>query len=533
MFSTISTQFLLGSFNLLSVGLVILWALSPLGGQSTLRIIHTTSPSTASNATVTALNTEWLSFLEGGVAYATQIPTLNSLYLTSLIAPQTVKTSPVDQWGNVKIPMISQLDPAIKANDSGWYAFQSGADLPYSSLIGIPSIGVSQTGNTTFNLETSYFELDCFNLTSGTEHIPITRYFTIKNFKSLPARIVPVPNGVFIGSNGTETCPYASRCQSSFSIAISHVIENWTLLEKNVTEFRLVKGNEETFMPSPATILFQSKFTGGVAAFCSIRRIYVESAVSCVGDPTQRAPQCSVTAMRESLQLHEPSDIVPFLYSGTMGEFSSRLAQSAGLGHATNPTITELYLNNTESPLVLNPRSVMLTDISKRQLSHRLSQVLNTYYSASIVPGGMTGDLAGAFPPIKDPAQFDYFPHATRRVPAVISTHPYDIYVLSAGWMAVFMISSISMFVAAVMSMAVGLRTMIPDVLGYASTMTRDSKYFRFPPGGSRLDGLARSRLLRDLVVRLGDVRSESEIGHVAFAESTAATKVNKKGVYE
>lgn len=55
-------------------------------------------------------------------------------------------------------------------------------------------------------------------------------------------------------------------------------------------------------------------------------------------------------------------------------------------------------------------------------------------------------------------------------------------------------------------------------MLGFVASMTYDNPYVVLPEGGATLDAMERARLLRDLRVRIGDVRIEEDVGHVAFA---------------
>ena len=56
-----------------------------------------------------------------------------------------------------------------------------------------------------------------------------------------------------------------------------------------------------------------------------------------------------------------------------------------------------------------------------------------------------------------------------------------------------------------------------PDILGFASSLTRENVDIDIPPGGSALDGPARARALRSLRVHLADVQPKEETGYIAF----------------
>ena len=50
--------------------------------------------------------------------------------------------------------------------------------------------------------------------------------------------------------------------------------------------------------------------------------------------------------------------------------------------------------------------------------------------------------------------------------------------------------------------------------------MTRDNPYINLPPGGCALDGLERTRLLKDMEVKLRDVTPRHEVGHIALTDA-------------
>jgi hypothetical protein len=57
-----------------------------------------------------------------------------------------------------------------------------------------------------------------------------------------------------------------------------------------------------------------------------------------------------------------------------------------------------------------------------------------------------------------------------------------------------------------------------PDILGYVSSLTRDSPYVKVAEGGSALDGADRARLLRGLRVQLRDAMDGTgEVGRLVF----------------
>lgn len=102
-------------------------------------------------------------------------------------------------------------------------------------------------------------------------------------------------------------------------------------------------------------------------------------------------------------------------------------------------------------------------------------------------------------------------------------------YRVRKGFLLMYMAASYVLFFSIFLSM-VGLYLLTdgskvspPDILGYFSSFTRDNPYMEIEEetgfAGSALDGPQRTALLRNVKVRLGDVRASdsAEAGHIAF----------------
>ncbi|OJD15890.1 hypothetical protein AJ78_03908 [Emergomyces pasteurianus Ep9510] len=543
-FGTFSTQVLMGSFNMLAIALLCLWALSPLGGQSSLHIVKTIPSVAVASKEIHTFNTEISSpFNAMRQPLAFVGPQLNGLYITSLMAPPEAKSSPTDIWGNLKVPLMSHLTSNRTANETGWYNIDAFAEnIPFSSLIGIPVGGLPWNGNTTFTMESSYFDNDCFTL-SAAPHVPITENFTapagtdLSMTKSKDApKLVLIPNNTFYGQ---------ADAQSSFKFGIDSSVD-WRpgYLTKVWDEGMLsfipnVTDNEKTFFGNKQTFLFESKlsvFPGvrnpATVAYCNIRRVYVESAVHCIGNSSSiRKPQCSVTATRASRKPHPPSDITPFLFRPVLNKFTSSLATSQGQNETSRYSLMEKYLNNTDAPLLVQEVGISLYKLDKVVFSQRLTQVLNTYYMASLFPSAMVGGLDAKLPEYtirmysEDPFK--------RSTIGTVTSLEHNLYTTNPAWLTVFLVTSAVMLLAAVASSLLAFFTHIPDVLGYASSLTRDSAHFPHAAEGSVLDGLVRSRRLKDKKVRLGDVQSNERVGLLAFSETDSAARAEKQKLYQ
>lgn len=93
-------------------------------------------------------------------------------------------------------------------------------------------------------------------------------------------------------------------------------------------------------------------------------------------------------------------------------------------------------------------------------------------------------------------------------------------YEVNFSWLVVYFAATAAL--ASCAMAAVVLSTMIhaPDLFGGVSGLTRDSAFITSaPPGGSTLSGTERARLLRDIWVRIRDVKPDEEVGRMAFSD--------------
>ena len=106
-------------FNLVGIAIVALWLLSPLGGQSSLRILSIISSNTISQKAVLYFITSFEmatsdvfdTVFEIADAVKSSGTAVSSILSASLLASNAVLVSPIDQWNNVKTPRIDQMSP--------------------------------------------------------------------------------------------------------------------------------------------------------------------------------------------------------------------------------------------------------------------------------------------------------------------------------------------------------------------------------------------------------------------------------------
>ena len=96
-FGTVELQVMLRTFDMLEIGLILLWALSPLGSQASLRLLETGKQPTSSTQVISYLNPEAESILARGADTVSELGfCINALYLAALFTPPAGQASAVD-----------------------------------------------------------------------------------------------------------------------------------------------------------------------------------------------------------------------------------------------------------------------------------------------------------------------------------------------------------------------------------------------------------------------------------------------------
>ena len=120
---TFQSQLALRHFTLVGALLMGFWALSPFGGQASLRLLTISEYGAENTTEVRYFDTGpsagiWLA--SGFSGTGSQLETIeNSLLSAAILSPDAIKLSPRDTWGNVKIPRIEALNESA-ADSLGW-----------------------------------------------------------------------------------------------------------------------------------------------------------------------------------------------------------------------------------------------------------------------------------------------------------------------------------------------------------------------------------------------------------------------------
>lgn len=312
--STFKIHLELRTLNILGLTLLCAWSLSPLGGQSLLRILHegTLSKTTVVAYADTVNEGQRLSFFA------------DATYFSSIFSPTTIKEGPEDLWGNVKIPFLHKT-PTRGGEE--WTEIDYPRDKPiFSSLVGIPVTNTS-IGNSTFSIESTYISLSCDKLNKtrlSWSYVPTMGEVFLDS--EAPLRDMyntTFANGSWYGSQH----PYTTNDESGYyfiwwSLGLDRFVDEiWT---ENLTalEGRNPLSLFENFTSEdvqPANLLFQARSVTELSngtrldlyqTECRVLQNYIESRVRCDQRLRTETPSrtCQVISQRLSQHPHPPRD---------------------------------------------------------------------------------------------------------------------------------------------------------------------------------------------------------------------------------
>ncbi|KAH3982824.1 hypothetical protein HBI56_006440 [Parastagonospora nodorum] len=587
---TVESQFLMQRFTTVGANLLFLWALSPLGGQASLRLMQRDQDAIYDSSKLRYLTTG-----PGGAMFSRATSTYQrgkfaeagALYNAALLAPQAIKTGRQDSWGNVKIPRYETLDFSTMSAD-GWLGAPSTVEVPetYTALVGLPIAGLTDTVESNFTVEYNYVYVNCSPIeqeaypgTHGTGDSTATNYTKLD---------LLLPGQVWYNKSQSDLQPFdllggrASFLLDTPRHLASQFIRNTQsragpedeILTGRLDEF-IGHHNQsrinQTEINRPRELTFASVYgisrdgseQGLNIARCLLYQQHVEALVLCTGS------QCVATHLRKSTTDKRPNTLTAFEDFVVFDSFAREFPTAIKFNEGSSPT--ELFMANTSIfPFVQKAgrqfADQLYTDLSKVPadvFSRRLSLVLNTYWQLTTQSsgyfGGLTNNLSAYGPdtlPVTDanvylPANLsatehtfdDWFVKFMQNVafldsPFLGATTPArtkrerEIFICNFAWLALLLSSSTVILITGSMALILKRKTLGPEMFGFVSSMTYENPWVKIPQGGTMLDAMERTRLLKDVEVHVGDVRGQDDIGHIAFATGHPVSKLQRGRLY-
>lgn len=162
--STLTSQLQLHMLSVLGIALVVVWSLSPIGGQATVRLMTIGLKDTIiADSFKYMVNNGILGAYDFGTTHEQGQESARIIFVAALMGPAATKSSTLDLWGNVKIPRIESYEGVAPMDNDGWYVTKGGNSNAYSSLIGIPIAGINDPAfiEYTTRIQTPYLSPKC------------------------------------------------------------------------------------------------------------------------------------------------------------------------------------------------------------------------------------------------------------------------------------------------------------------------------------------------------------------------------------
>lgn len=477
LFAAVERQFATRRLDIWGFAILSLWALSPVGGQAALRILHREPQVVSFNQTLRYLPIEAAQFTSmGGADMASEdYPSYGPLYLASLRTNKGLQNTTMDLWGNVRIPDIDSLTITNQSLGKDWLNVDYSHPVTYTSLLGLPVFGIPSAGNSSFEILSRYNKLEC-------------------------------PNVTFVGNT---TAWNSSQWGSSFKMSIGF---STNTTAAGIQSFQLLSMGQ----------------TNGSEVNCTVAQRDVMSLVECEG------VKCQVNAMRPStvaIADRDPIQYIGYLNMLYQFPFVTIWRKSHPMVEGSSPT--EQWLINPETNFTQIYTFVNLSSIDKRDLSQRMQILYNTFWSATFGAQHIVGQTSN------DLSYYDQAP-ITAGASENISFNStsasgirYGEQRLHCDWVYVvlLLVTSIILLGAGLTSVYLKKMTLAPDILGYASSAAHDNPFFPTDRSySSHIDGLERARALEDVKVIIGDVKGDSDVGHIAFAAVRPGVQRLRKG---
>jgi hypothetical protein len=488
---TVFTQIQMRSVSLLGLLLIVIWSLSPLGSQASLRIIGSTKNprNTTQLIQYVDVNSDILSNEYAGADTASQFVPVNVLFGAAMLGTSSGPSSSSDAWGNLRVPRIESLESST-SDAEGWYLVpQLYSSDDFTSLIGVPLSMISGASNlvTSFNIETSYWTLSC----------PVFDNLSDGNY----------PNGTFE--------QFLDPGEGSPENTTSYVTHNLFLYSVNMHNSSQPLDSELNMRPRHITYLDNNNYPAAwVAANCTIKTRYVEVSASCSED------SCTAVKIRNSRQPHAPESWTTF---DTMGYafywFAIHFADALAAGHSVTATPYQKFIIDPLNPLNQSYNIPPITIVSSATFALRLGQLFNTYWMAMLAPTAIPKGLRNANI-TADTAPID----GTILSNTTATLTQYTLVLeCNALWFVILLLSSAITAFIGFCGLIASLCRFGPDFGFNISSLVKDSPFVDQTNVATTLSSTDRSILMRGQYAKLGDVAAEDEVGYIAIGSGSVA----------
>lgn len=494
--------------------LFLVWIMSPVGGQSASRILFIGDGQLASTGNVFYADPayQFSQFYVGALSRASD-RNVGSLYNLALMSSSERRRALRDSFDLPRIPQW----PRDMGNGTGEYQVDEQRYLrgeeDYTSLLGVKIQGMDLGGQSTryeLSVQTSYIDLQC-------SPIGPDDFTGQPEFGDLDEDLA------FRG--GVDVLPMKKNPSFSFATEI-RTRGFWNFGNRSIAEtvpdfhllFAGLQPNETSEDGGD-----RGNSTGDVFGFnCTMTTIQLETELHCPS-PTN----CTAVRQRRMDRAGEPQ--FPSMMQKHMGglvegvKLWPRIAAAADNSSASpteNLLAGEAFLYGTQ------PRHDW-SKMDEKVFSRRLTTAFNTFWDAAKGPLGypnldMTSGQAQRADLVSHPLDMYDFYNTTQA-----TGRPTGVYRADRVWIGILLACTVMLQVLAILGVVLLAFIKGPDILGFASSVTRDNPYIPIPSAGSSLGGADRARDLGEMRVQLADVSPESEVGYIAVRAVPAENKAD------
>lgn len=508
------------------MGLLLLWALSPLGGQSSLRLLHETNSTIVETGFVYYSDPAAPLELLESQRWFTLIPTI---LRASLVVSENVKNRPVDLWSHPKIPRLDIVEQNALTNpdvESDWISVDMNMNRTYASWAGINIQGLLPDKQATFQVKSNYMLLDCKKL-YGSTPVEVVEYLQSSNISMYPSLNPPDklvgPDGdarhTLLDVSFSPSSPKGDLNKFSFFLRSAW---NSTESEKNNNRTSLNNIPEQ----QPIRFLYGASYSFDDKPIfqihsCTPRVVTIDARIDC------QSSDCEVTQVRNA-----PSDINSKCVTGSekklgclnketyiMRTFLSFFPLAVASGYSSesvNPFDDFIAGSNDTYRTIPSDYKRDIEQIPDKMISDRLTTLLNTYWQA-----GTWGTQIARSAPFDKPEfpgnTISDQPESWINATEAVFSRQVPVYSADVGWIVSLITITTILLLLSIANAVMTFVTIAPDLFYYASSLTRENPYTDTPDGGTALGGAERSRLLKKMKVQVADVSPESEVGYVVL----------------
>jgi hypothetical protein len=231
---------------------------------------------------------------------------------------------------------------------------------------------------------------------------------------------------------------------------------------------------------------------------------------------------CAVNSYRQTpnTSLTDPSPI--FENNATAKAFFSALTLSMGVPNKQTASYIVNVLTGGAANNILNGKASTSNASGpvyndSFQMSMYVTEIINTYLLASQQYTPLDYD-SSQIVDLQNGKFDNIFTRATVHKGGPYAPHYY----LSWPWLAIDMVTCIILFLAAIACFWLRCNTVAPDLFGFVSSMTRDNPHLNLPEGGTAMNGIDRAKALRNVKVKLADLRGNAEFGKIGLTVADA-----------